>query len=77
MRTEVRLNHLSRCIRPRPHIHFKVILAEPDLVTGQLIFRTLGERLLCDASYRERKEERDTMNANDFIFQKQAAPTRW
>jgi len=56
-----------------PHIHFKVILEEMDLATGQLYFPdTLTERIYATLSpYRERKEERDTMNANDFIFQKQ------
>jgi protocatechuate 3,4-dioxygenase beta subunit len=56
-----------------PHIHFKVILDETDLVTGQLYFPDIiSERIYATLlPYRERKEERDTMNANDFIFQKQ------
>jgi protocatechuate 3,4-dioxygenase beta subunit len=56
-----------------PHIHFKVILDETDLITGQLYFPdTLSERLYATLSlYRERREERDTINANDFIFQRQ------
>jgi protocatechuate 3,4-dioxygenase beta subunit len=56
-----------------PHIHFKVILDDKDLVTGQLYFPdTVSERIYATLSpYRERKAERDTFNANDFIFQKQ------
>ena len=56
-----------------PHIHFKVILDDKDLVTGQLYFPdTVSERIYATLSpYRERKAERDTLNANDFIFQKQ------
>ena len=56
-----------------PHIHFKVILDDKDLVTGQLYFPdTVSERIYATLSpYRERKAERDTFNANDFIFKKQ------
>ena len=56
-----------------PHIHFKVILDDKDLVTGQLYFPdTVSERIYAMLSpYRERKAERDTFNPNDFIFQKQ------
>jgi len=56
-----------------PHIHFKVILDEIDRVTGQLYFSDVfSERIYATLSpYRERKAERDTFNANDFIFQKQ------
>jgi protocatechuate 3,4-dioxygenase beta subunit len=56
-----------------PHIHFKVILDETNLVTGQLYFPDdVTERVYATASpYRERKAERDTYNANDFIFEKQ------
>lgn len=56
-----------------PHIHFKVILDEKDLVTGQLYFPdTASERIYATLSpYRERRTERDTFNANDFIFRKQ------
>ena len=56
-----------------PHIHFKVILDDKDLVTGQLHFPdTVSERIYATLlPYRERKAERDTFNANDFIFQKQ------
>ena len=62
-----------------PHIHFKVILDDKDLVTGQLYFPdTTSERIYATLSpYRERKAERNTFNANDFIFQKQGgADTR-
>ncbi len=56
-----------------PHIHFKAILDNKDLVTGQLYFPdTVSDRIYAMLSpYRERKAERDTFNANDFIFQKQ------
>ena len=56
-----------------PHIHFKVILDDKDLVTGQLYFPdTISERIYATVSpYRERKAERVTFNADDFIFQKQ------
>ena len=56
-----------------PHIHFKVILDDKDLVTGQLYFPdTVSERIYTKLSpYRERRAERDRFNANDFIFQKQ------
>ncbi|MGH6833505.1 MAG: intradiol ring-cleavage dioxygenase, partial [Methyloceanibacter sp.] len=45
-----------------PHIHFKVILDDKDLVTGQLYFPdTTSERIYATLSpYRERKAERDT-----------------
>jgi hypothetical protein len=50
-----------------------VILDDKDLVTGQLHFPdTVSERIYATLlPYRERKAERDTFNANDFIFQKQ------
>jgi protocatechuate 3,4-dioxygenase beta subunit len=53
-----------------PHIHFKVILDDKDLVAGQLYFpEPVSEQIYATRSpYRERKEERDTNNANDFIF---------
>jgi len=56
-----------------PHIHFKVILDDKDLVTGQLYFPdTVSEHVYATHSpYRERKQERDTVNANDFIFLEQ------
>jgi len=48
-----------------PHIHFKVILDDKDLVTGQLYFPdTISERIYATVSpYRERKAERVTFNA--------------
>ena len=56
-----------------PHIHFKVILDDKDLVTGQLYFPdSVSERVYATHSpYRERKQERDTLNTNDFIFLEQ------
>jgi len=56
-----------------PHIHFKVILDDKDLVTGQLYFPdSVSDHVYATHSpYRERKQERDTMNANDFIFLEQ------
>jgi protocatechuate 3,4-dioxygenase beta subunit len=56
-----------------PHIHFKVILDDKDLVAGQLYFPdAVSERVYATHSpYRERKQERDTVNANDFIFLEQ------
>jgi protocatechuate 3,4-dioxygenase beta subunit len=53
-----------------PHIHFKVILDDKVRVTGQLYFPdTVSERIYAAYSpYRERKQERETVNANDFIF---------
>jgi protocatechuate 3,4-dioxygenase beta subunit len=56
-----------------PHIHFKVILDDKDLVAGQLYFPdAVSERVYATHSpYRERKQERDTVNATDFIFLEQ------
>lgn len=56
-----------------PHIHFKVILDDKDLVTGQLYFPdSVSEHVYATYSpYRERKQQRDTVNANDFIFLEQ------
>lgn len=56
-----------------PHIHFKVILDDKDLVTGQLYFPdATSESIYAKiAPYNERGEERDTFNANDFIFKKE------
>ena len=53
-----------------PHIHFKVILDNKDLVTGQLYFPDpISENVYATRSpYRERKQERETVNANDFVF---------
>jgi protocatechuate 3,4-dioxygenase beta subunit len=56
-----------------PHIHFKVLLDAESLVTGQLYFPDpVTEHVYATLSpYRERKAERDTMNANDGIFRRQ------
>jgi protocatechuate 3,4-dioxygenase beta subunit len=56
-----------------PHIHFKVILDNKDAVTGQLYFPDeISNRIYATRSpYRERKQTRDTLNANDFIFLEQ------
>jgi protocatechuate 3,4-dioxygenase beta subunit len=56
-----------------PHIHFKILLDAQGLVTGQLYFPDpLTEHIYATLSpYRERKAERDTMNANDGIFRRQ------
>lgn len=59
-----------------PHIHFKVFLDANTLVTGQLYFPDpVTERVYAMAQpYRQRKEERDTFNATDFIFRDQDGP---
>ena len=56
-----------------PHIHFKVFVDERNLITGQLYFpEPVTEQVYAMASpYRERKAERDTSNATDFIFREQ------
>ena len=56
-----------------PHIHFKVFLDANTLVTGQLYFPdAVSERIYATHQpYRERKGERDTFNATDFIFRDQ------
>ena len=56
-----------------PHIHFKIILDDRDLVTGQLYFpdSVSGQVYAAHSPYREREQERDTANANDFIFLEQ------
>jgi protocatechuate 3,4-dioxygenase beta subunit len=56
-----------------PHIHFKVILDDKDLVTGQLYFPdSVSARVYAaHSAYRERKQERATANADDFIFLEQ------
>ena len=60
-----------------PHIHFKVILDDKERVTGQLYFPdTASERIYAAHSpYRERKQDRDTVNANDFIFREEGEAT--
>lgn len=56
-----------------PHIHFKVLLDDANLVTGQLYFPDpVTERVYATLPpYSARKGERDTFNATDFIFQRQ------
>jgi protocatechuate 3,4-dioxygenase beta subunit len=56
-----------------PHIHFKIILDDRDLVTGQLYFPdSVSDQVYATQSpYRERNQARDTTNANDFIFLEQ------
>jgi hypothetical protein len=52
---------------------FKIILDDRDLATGQLYFpdSISGQVYAAHSPYRERKQERDTVNANDFIFLEQ------
>jgi protocatechuate 3,4-dioxygenase beta subunit len=56
-----------------PHIHFKVFVEKHSVFTGQLYFPDpITERVYATTlPYRERKEERDTFNADDFIFVRQ------
>jgi len=56
-----------------PHIHFKVILDDKERVTGQLYFPdAVSDRIYAtDSPYRERAQQRDTVNADDFIFLEQ------
>jgi protocatechuate 3,4-dioxygenase beta subunit len=56
-----------------PHIHFKVFVDERNLITGQLYFpESVTEHVYAMTSpYRDRKAERDTFNATDFIFRGQ------
>jgi protocatechuate 3,4-dioxygenase beta subunit len=56
-----------------PHIHFKIILGDRDLVTGQLYFpdSVSAQVYAAHSPYRERKQERGTVNTNDFIFLEQ------
>jgi protocatechuate 3,4-dioxygenase beta subunit len=56
-----------------PHIHFKVFVDDRSVITSQLYFPdAVTEHVYAMTSpYRERKTERDTFNADDFIFVKQ------
>jgi protocatechuate 3,4-dioxygenase beta subunit len=56
-----------------PHIHFKVFVHDRSIITGQLYFPDpVTDHVYATASpYRDRKAERDTLNADDFIFVKQ------
>ena len=53
-----------------PHIHFKVFVDSRNVITGQLYFpEPITEQVYATTlPYRERKEERDTFNSDDFIF---------
>jgi protocatechuate 3,4-dioxygenase beta subunit len=53
-----------------PHIHFKVFIDNSNVITDQLYFPepTTEQVYATSPPYRERKTERDTFNANDFIF---------
>jgi protocatechuate 3,4-dioxygenase beta subunit len=59
-----------------PHIHFKVFIDNRNVITSQLYFPEAVTKQVYATTlpYRERKEERDTFNADDFIFVKQGGP---
>jgi protocatechuate 3,4-dioxygenase beta subunit len=59
-----------------PHIHFKVSTDSSNVITGQLYFPDpITEHVYATTlPYRERKEKRDTFNANDFIFVREGGP---
>jgi protocatechuate 3,4-dioxygenase beta subunit len=69
---EVRFNTIYPGWYPgrTPHIHFKAFVEERKVITGQLYFPDpIAEHVYATSPpYRERKRERDTFNANDFIF---------
>jgi protocatechuate 3,4-dioxygenase beta subunit len=56
-----------------PHIHFKVFVENHSMITGQLYFPDpITDHVYATRPpYRERKAQRDTFNADDFIFVKQ------
>jgi protocatechuate 3,4-dioxygenase beta subunit len=56
-----------------PHVHFKVFVDERSVITGQLYFPDpLTDHVYATTTpYRQRKAERETLNADDFIFVKQ------
>lgn len=56
-----------------PHIHFKLYVDDASVITGQMYFpEQITDRIYATTSpYRERNTERDTFNANDFIFLEQ------
>jgi protocatechuate 3,4-dioxygenase beta subunit len=72
---EVRFNTIYPGWYPgrTPHIHFKVFIDNSNVITGQLYFpEPITKHVYATTlPYRERKEERDTFNAHDFIFVKQ------
>src|SRR5262245_28992295 len=69
---EVRFNTIYPGWYPgrTPHIHFKALVGDHNVITGQLYFpEPITEHVYATTPpYRERKRERDTFNANDFIF---------
>ncbi len=56
-----------------PHVHFKVILDDKERVAGQLYFPdSVSDNVYTTQSpYSERKQKRETVNANDFVFLEQ------
>lgn len=56
-----------------PHIHFKAFVGDRNVITGQLYFPDpITEHVYAtNMPYRERKANRDTFNADDFIFVRQ------
>jgi protocatechuate 3,4-dioxygenase beta subunit len=72
---EVRFNTIYPGWYPgrTPHIHFKAFVDDRNVITGQLYFPDpITEQVYATTTpYRERKAERDTFNADDFIFVKQ------
>jgi protocatechuate 3,4-dioxygenase beta subunit len=71
---DVRFNTIIPVVsRPHAHIHFKVFIDNRNVITGQLYFPDhITEQVYATTPpYRERKRERDTFNASDFIFVRQ------
>jgi protocatechuate 3,4-dioxygenase beta subunit len=72
---EVRFNTIYPGWYPgrTPHIHFKAFIDNRNVITGQLYFPDhITEQVYATTPpYRERKRERDTFNASDFIFVRQ------
>jgi protocatechuate 3,4-dioxygenase beta subunit len=56
-----------------PHIHFKVLVENQSVFTGQLYFPdpTTDHVYATISPYRERRQKRDTLNTDDFIFVRQ------
>jgi hypothetical protein len=72
---EVRFNTIYPGWYPgrTPHIHFKAFVGDRNVITGQLYFPDpITEHVYAtNMPYRERKANRDTFNADDFIFVRQ------
>ena len=72
---EVRFNTIYPGWYPgrTPHIHFKAFVGDRNVITGQLYFpEPITERVyVTNMPYRERRANRDTFNADDFIFVRQ------